>query len=58
MRLKEVRRLRQLEQHIDVEDKPGVYLFLNAMNGLVLYVGRSDKSLRQRITPFPVEDYR
>ncbi len=49
MRLKEVRRLRQLEQHIDVEDKPGVYLFLNAMNGLVLYVGRSDKSLRRRI---------
>ncbi len=49
MQLKEVRQLRQLEQHIDVKDKPGVYLFFNAINGLVLYVGRSDKSLRRRI---------
>lgn len=45
----EVRQLDQLEQHTDVTDKPGVYLFLKALNNLVLYVGRSDRSLRKRI---------
>ena len=45
----EVRRLDQLEEHSDVEDKPGVYLFLKAMNTPILYVGRSDHSLRRRI---------
>lgn len=45
----EVRQLDQLKNYLDVTDSPGVYAFLNAMNGPVLYVGRSDKSLRKRI---------
>ena len=45
----EIKRLAQLGYHTDVRAKPGVYLFLNAINGLVLYVGRSDTNLRQRI---------
>ena len=45
----EVRSLAQLEYHSDVKPQPGVYLFLNAINGLVLYVGRSDRNLRRRI---------
>ncbi len=45
----EVRQLDQLKHHLDVVDSPGVYAFLNSMNGPVLYVGRSDKNLRKRI---------
>jgi hypothetical protein len=45
----EVRRLDQLKEHTNVEDKPGIYLFLSGINAPVLYVGRSDKSLRRRI---------
>jgi hypothetical protein len=45
----EVRRLNELNYHDDVQDQPGVYLFLNALNGPVVYVGRSDTSLRRRI---------
>jgi excinuclease UvrABC nuclease subunit len=49
IKLSEVRRLKELGNHADVKDKPGVYLFLNSLGGSVLYVGRSDKSLKQRI---------
>ncbi len=47
--LREIRHLEQLEQHTDVEHKPGMYLFLNAINGPVLYVGGADRSLRRRM---------
>jgi hypothetical protein len=46
----EVRRLEEVPHHSDVQDKPGIYLFLNAFNGPVVYVGRSDTSLRRRIS--------
>ena len=48
-RWSEVRQLDLLSHHIDVPDSPGVYAFFNALNGAVLYVGRSDTSLRRRI---------
>ena len=48
-RWSEVRQLDLLSHHLDVPDSPGVYVFFNALNGAVLYVGRSDRSLRRRI---------
>lgn len=48
-RWSEVRQLNQLPHHPDVPNSPGVYVFFNAINGPVLYVGRSDKNLRKRI---------
>lgn len=44
-----IRKLDKLEQHIDVKAKPGIYIFLNALNEPVLYVGRSDTSLKRRL---------
>ena len=45
----QVRQLNSLVHHTDVPESPGVYVFFNAINGPVLYVGRSDKNLRKRI---------
>ncbi len=56
-RWSEVRKLNQLKQHLDVEDFPGVYAFLTALNGPVIYIGISDKNLRRRIQNRPYKYY-
>jgi tetratricopeptide (TPR) repeat protein len=43
-----IRQLNELKYHPDVEPKPGVYLFFHAVDGPVVYVGRSG-NLRERI---------
>lgn len=45
----QIRQLNSLVHHLDAPDYPGVYVFFNAINGPVVYVGRSDKNLRKRI---------
>jgi excinuclease UvrABC nuclease subunit len=48
-KLSGLRRIDEIYWH-DVENEPGVYLFYRTINGPPRYVGRSDTSLRNRIS--------
>lgn len=46
-RLSQIRKLRELSWHEDIEHKPGVYLLIDTKDGNVKYVGYSPTDLRE-----------